>query len=150
LLALWAGILSLSVVNLWRDPLEGSASASHGIDAGLTMLAAMVATAMAVQYDALVGTREFWMTRPIRPWPLFAAKAAFIGLFFVAPPILIQLAALVHYGLPGKLWTAYLLDMAVPWAGRLAFAALLASWTKGLPGVLASRPCRCCACRSFR
>jgi hypothetical protein len=134
LVLLWTGVIVLAAADMWRDPLDGEfRGAVHNTRSLLLTLAAVIAAAMVVQLDPLVGRREFWMTRPIRPWPLFAAKAAVIGMFLAAPPLLIQMAALVRFGLPREHWLPYFLDSAVPWLGWLAFGALLGSWTKGMP-----------------
>ena len=135
LLLLWFAILAFWIEPVWRDPLyrEKIESAGH-FQSFLLMLAGMVAAALIIQHDPLVGVREFWMTRPIGKRSLMAAKAIFVVSFVVLPPIVLQFVTLLRYGLPGERWALLLLEMALPWASAVALACLLAAWTRGLPG----------------
>ena len=136
MLLIWAAVLAVLSQPLWVDPLdvERVPRTSGAALPFLLAIAGMIVVALVVQYDSLVGEREFWMTRPIGPWPLMAAKALFIGLFVVLPPAAIQLTAAVRFGLSQDRWLGQFLDLALPWAAFLALAALLASVTKGLAG----------------
>jgi hypothetical protein len=138
LLLLWAAILVYWIAPIWRDPLE--AAELERIDSmrsGLIVLGGMIVAALAIQHDPLVGVREFWMTRPVRRASLLAAKALFVGGFVVLPPLVIQFALLVRYGLPPERWTPQAVDLALPWASAIALACLAAAWTRGLPGFIA-------------
>jgi hypothetical protein len=138
LLVLWFAILAFWIEPIWRDPLYTEKLENiDGLRTTLITLAGMVAAALTIQHDPLVGVRAFWMTRPIRARSLLMAKAVFILMFFVLPPILLQFAALLRYGLPRERWVVQLLELSLPWAGLLAIACLLAAWTRGLPGFFA-------------
>jgi hypothetical protein len=65
--------------------------------AGLQFVICYLLTGTLVIEDALLGTQEFWMTRPIANWRLLAAKAtAATLLFIVAPSLVLGLIDLVE------------------------------------------------------
>ncbi len=65
-----------------------------GLDIGLCFLLA----ALLVQEDLLVGTRAFWLTRPVSGARLLAAKLLGAGLLFGALPVLIWMPWWLHCG----------------------------------------------------
>jgi hypothetical protein len=138
LLLLWAAILVFWIEPVWRDPLYAEQLESvDALRAGIVVLAGMIGAALVIQHDALVGVREFWMTRPIGRGSLLAAKVAFVGGFIVLPPLAIQFALLTRYGLPPERWGVQAVQLALPWTSAIAIACLIASWTRGLPAFLA-------------
>ncbi|MCB1021873.1 MAG: hypothetical protein KDC27_18210, partial [Acidobacteria bacterium] len=138
LLLVWAALLVWWIAPVWADPLSADVLPdADPLRGAIVILAGVILTALVIQQDGLVGAREFWMTRPIRRGSLLAAKAAFVGLFVAAPPLLLEYALLLRFGLPRALWPAQALELALPWVSVLALAALMASWTHGLPGFLA-------------
>jgi hypothetical protein len=138
LLLLWAAILVFWIEPVWRDPLYAEELESiDALRAGIVVLAGMIGAALVIQHDALVGVREFWMTRPIGRGSLLAAKTAFVGLFLLTPPLALELALLTRYGLPPERWAVQATQLALPWASAIAIACLIASWTRGLPAFLA-------------
>jgi hypothetical protein len=52
-----------------------------------------------IQSDPVVGTTAFWLTRPISPSTLLAAKVLFTGLLLVLVPAAIEVAGLLANGL---------------------------------------------------
>ena len=137
LLLLWAALLAYWIAPIWADPLDAESLERLGSGrAVLVLLAGILGAGLTIQQDPLVGVRELWMTRPIRPSSLLAAKALFLGVFVVLPPIALQLAVLARYGLPLDRWPVQLVELALPWAAAIAVASLVAAWTRGLPGFL--------------
>ena len=137
LLLFWVCLLLLLSQPSFADPLDADQAP---VEAGLALsfiliVAGMIGTALVIQSDSLVGESEMWMTIPIEPWSLIAAKTFFVGLFFVLPPAVLQLAASMHFGLPQSRWLGHFFDLALPWAAFLAIAALLAALTRGLAGL---------------
>src|SRR5256885_11020029 len=55
---------------------------------------------MLVHADPLVGREAFWITRPIAPGSLMAAKFAFAALFFVIVPLVGIVSGAAFFGLP--------------------------------------------------
>ena len=63
------------------------------------LLTALV-IARLVQRDRLVGTTAFWMTRPIEPMRLFAAKGIVIGAVAVIWPVLCEIVLMAFHHVP--------------------------------------------------
>jgi hypothetical protein len=77
-----------------------------------------------VQAEALVGDREFWMTRPYR-WPhLLAAKALFVALFIHVPSFLTDAAILAVHGFNPFAALPQLLGKQLLLAGGLTLPAM--------------------------
>ena len=79
-LAVWAGILALQVGVVAVGPMfVGSGVDRTDVNAGqgaIVMRLAMtvILTALIIQRDTAVGTTAFWLTRPIPPIAMWAAK----------------------------------------------------------------------------
>jgi hypothetical protein len=102
--------------------------------------------AQAVQGEALVGDREFWMTRPYR-WPrLLAAKALFAVLVVHAPSFATDAAILVAHGFNPIEALPHLLEKQLLLAAGLTFPAMalavvvsnLTQFVVGIPVLLAT------------
>jgi hypothetical protein len=101
-------------------------------------LVGVMMIAYVVQADALVGTRAFWMTRPIPRGALLAAKLTFLGATVIVPkvaaeavlmavhhvPVADLLGVSAYTALSWSLWTAVLMSAAAM-TRTLAHLALL-------------------------
>jgi hypothetical protein len=104
------GLMALVAVSTALDSympevaLDRQALASMGFAAVVLWLAEGLLTALliarVVQADRLVGTTAFWMTRPIAPLRLFAAKATLIMAVTVIWPTLCELTLMMIHHVP--------------------------------------------------
>jgi hypothetical protein len=76
--------------------------ASLGILAVTLFIASMVVTAMIVQGDSTIGTDAFWLTRPIAPLRLLAAKGLLLAAALVLLPGLVEVAVMVASRMPAS------------------------------------------------
>jgi hypothetical protein len=91
-LLVWTGVLALPIflaVDALRwGPSIGEFWNPHEVAVGLEVFVAYLLTIVLIQEDALVGTRQFWLTRPISGRQLLAAKTlgamAILGVLPVA------------------------------------------------------------------
>jgi len=97
-----------------------------------------------IQVDALVGDRQFWVTRPI-PWrALLAAKTIFIAVFTAVPTFFAHWAVLAHQQLHpashlgGLLWI--LAGDAIGWLPIVALAAVTRNLAQLLIVLLVTLP----------
>jgi hypothetical protein len=86
------------------------------------VLATLVLVAAVVHETPIVGTRAFWMTRPIALRAIVGAKALTLGLTLIVVPVAIDAAILVWRGLPLGL---VLLDASEGLAGIRLVALLV-------------------------
>ena len=69
---------------------------------GIPMLQALVIIILVpilIQDEPLAGDRAFWLTRPISRSTLLTAKTAFIALFLVAPPLVVEILIFAANGI---------------------------------------------------
>jgi hypothetical protein len=98
-LALWLFLVALKIGIGFSLILTGgfaglSASRLQDVTtelAGVASLLTIVLTAMLVQEDSLVGTTQFWLTRPISRWRLLVAKLAGWVLLLYLPAVVLSL-----------------------------------------------------------
>jgi len=64
------------------------------------LLLLIVMVPLVVQADPLVGTDAFWMTRPIPPLSLLAAKVLLLGIVIAVVPIVTEGAVMIAYHVP--------------------------------------------------
>jgi len=95
-----------------------------------------VATAMVVHEDALVGTREQWMTRPLRPTAVFLAKALLLVGCFALLPALADTALLGYFGLEPSRWASATVHGSLSYAEWLLAASAIAAVTSGMAAYL--------------
>ena len=116
---LWWGMalaLALQAVVVWGE------IAWDGLEYSWLLLLAWVALlAMAVQDDALVGDRQFWLTRPARWRELLGSKLLFAAAVVHVPSLV---ADIVVLGARGFLPWQWLPQLALKQAGLLAVVTL--------------------------
>lgn len=113
----------------------------------IQLLFSMVLIAQIVHEHALVGTNAFWMTRPIPPHALLAAKLILLTVAFIVVPAIAEIMLMITYGVPAAsvaavavqtlffrtLWLCLVLAFAAPTLNLAKFAfvvggALIAMW----------------------
>lgn len=99
--------------------LDSFSTTQGSLFVALLVIAWWLLIARAVHAEALVGTRQFWLTRPYSRWSLWAAKAMLV-LAVVNLPLLVAQAAIIRADdLPlapdvaGLLWDQVLMTAAV-------------------------------------
>jgi hypothetical protein len=143
LLALFMALIALSTAIDAYMPelaLQRGTLASIGFTTIILWLAEGVLTALLVarivQADRLVGTTAFWMTRPIAPLALFAAKATVILLVAGLWPVLCEVALMMFHRVPaGQIALGALQDFgsrALILLALMSVAALTANVTRFL------------------
>ena len=90
-------------------------------------------TAQAVHAHSLVGTTAFWMTRPIPPWTLLAAKLALVGIVLVLVPVFAEVVLMTVHGASLESMVALALQAAVAQAFWVVLAMAFAALTPALP-----------------
>jgi hypothetical protein len=146
---LWKEIalsLTLLAIYVWSEPatwVSGAAASGLSGLATRSSIAELVTELLpiswwllvlrAVQDEALVGDRQFWVTRPYEWKKLLAAKVLFDAAFVSVPLLLAQFSLLQLAGfpptlalVPGILW------MQLTWALILLAIATLATVTTGI------------------
>ena len=104
-LAVWAGVLALQAGTVAVGPQflgSGDYRADLKLSLGaLVMRLAMtvILTALIIQRDTAVGTTAFWLTRPIPPVTMWAAKLASIAGWLILLPSALAWALFVGLGL---------------------------------------------------
>jgi hypothetical protein len=88
--------------------------------------------AQAVQAHPLVGTTAFWMTRPIPPRTLLAAKLVFLGIVMVLVPVFAEIVLMVVHGVSVESVIALALQAAVAQVFWVVLAMSFAALTPGL------------------
>lgn len=94
-----------------------------------------VFAALVIQEDRPAGDRAFWVTRPLAPPSLLAAKLLFVGLFLVLLPLFTDLVQVSRLGGEEPLET-FVLPSLVYHGGLIAMAALAAAVTRDLRSFL--------------
>jgi hypothetical protein len=137
-----AAMLAMSAITGCLD--AGRAAAQPGVVEGLLdILLPLVwacLIAQAIHQEALVGDREFWMTRPYRWLRLLAAKALFAVLFVHVPSFVTDAAILAARGYNPLHALPQLLVKQLVLAGGLtlpamALAAVVSNLTQFVVGV---------------
>ena len=126
---LWWQIAVMLAISVTVGCLDASRAAAqpHVVEGLLNMLIPLVwacLIAEAIHGEALVGDREFWMTRPYR-WPrLLASKALFAVLVVHVPSFLMDAAILAARGYNPFVWLPQLLVKQLLLASGLTLPAL--------------------------
>lgn len=107
LLPLWLLLVAASAVLEGGWPALAVAMTARqtvGITGNLLAVAevlfSIVLVALVVQEHPLVGTSAFWMTRPIPPRKLLAAKLILLGGAVIAAPVIAEIVLMVAYEVP--------------------------------------------------
>lgn len=138
-IGLWLGLIVAGAIGFQSIPITVEGHAGSEIDTWLTTTRIWTVLLLVVQLlmgylltgtlgieDPLVGSGEFWMTRPIGRVRLFAAKLVGTVLFFVVAPVLVLLPIWIANGFALlELWHA-MGEVALR-HGLLAFLALTLS-----------------------
>jgi hypothetical protein len=95
----------------------------------LELLAYALSVSLVVHRDPLVGPRAFWLTRPIAPRTLLAAKLTVCGAALVLAPVLINAGRLAAYGSPASAIVAASIQLALSRGAWLVIFWLLAAAT---------------------
>jgi hypothetical protein len=141
LLAVWLLVVAASAALEGAWPGVAVAMAARqtvGITGNLLALAevlfSIVFIALVVQEHPLVGTTAFWMTRPIPPRRLLAAKLIFLFAAVVLAPVIAEIILMILYTVPPREIAAVSLQTAMFWTLWLTivmtFAALTANIAK--------------------
>ena len=88
--------------------------------------------AQAVHAHPLVGTTAFWMTRPIPPRTLLAAKLVFLGIVMVLVPVFAEIVLMAVHGVSLESMVALALQAAIAQAFWVVLAMSFAALTPGL------------------
>jgi hypothetical protein len=102
-LAVW-GVVLLVQAGIFAAGQDGLASSFTRVNysVGIAVVRfgwTIIAAALLVQSDALVGSAAFWMTRPIPRAALLTAKLLSAALWFVAAPVAVMAVVLLLLGL---------------------------------------------------
>ena len=141
LLSMWLLLVAASAALEGAWPAMAVAMAARqtvGITGNLLALAevlfSIVFVVLVVQEHPLVGTTAFWMTRPIPPGALLAAKLIFLSAAVIVAPVVAEVVLMIVYDVPVQQIAGVALQSAVFWALWLscvmAFAALTASMAR--------------------
>jgi hypothetical protein len=82
---IWGSVISGDTFR-WLEVVVGAMGAGE-------VIAMFFVTALLVQGDALVGSRQFWLTRPISGWRLLGAKILGAVLLLLAPALALAFVA---------------------------------------------------------
>jgi hypothetical protein len=95
-LMVWVGILAVQVGVVAVGPVfvgSGNDRVDLNVSQGVIVMRfamTVILTALIIQRDTAVGTTAFWLTRPIRPAAMWAAKlSAIIGWCLLLPTVLV-------------------------------------------------------------
>lgn len=141
LLALWLFLVGASALVEGAWPGVAVAMAARqtvGITGNLLALAevlfSIVFVVLVVQEHTLVGTTAFWMTRPIPPRALLAAKLIFLSAAVIVAPVVAEIVLMIVYDIPARQIAGVAAQTAMFWALWvsivMAFAALTANMAK--------------------
>jgi len=126
-LVAWAGVLLLPILVgadfITHDPFRTAdwnlPNVLHGFEA-LEVFVGYLLVLVLIEEDAVVGTRQFWLTRPISGGRLFAAKALGAIVILAGMPILVSLPWWLWCGLDAR-------AIAIAAAETCALAAIIAT-----------------------
>jgi hypothetical protein len=135
LLLLYA-VMAVEVAGALRDPLLHDPVPGLDMVTMLLPLALLVAAALLVQQEALVGTRAFWLTRPIERGSLLLSKAIFLVVFMLTPAALATIVIALAYGAEPAQAAAAVSRSLAPLGSLLLSAVLLAALTPNLPACI--------------
>jgi hypothetical protein len=96
-------------------------------------LAVLLLVPLIIQAHPAVGTDAFWMTRPIPPRALFAAKAVLLATLMLVVPSVAELALMRSIGVPAREAVFVTLDSLIIRAAWLAVLGAGAVVTLNLP-----------------
>jgi hypothetical protein len=139
LLSLWLLLIGASAVldGIW--PAMAVAVATRqtvGLAGHLLALAEVLFSialiTLVVQEHRLVGTTAFWMTRPIPPGALFAAKCALLTAAMVVAPVLAEIVLMVVYRVPADEIAAVAAQSSIFWALWLGIVMAFAAFTPNM------------------
>ena len=137
-LAVWVGILVLQLGVVAVGPMfvgSGNDRADVNMSQGVIVMRlamTVILTALLIQRDTAVGTTAFWLTRPIRPLAMWAAKLTSIAGWCLLLPAALAWALFVGLGLSaGSAWEAAW-QLLTEQTACAAFAVMSASVTATL------------------
>jgi hypothetical protein len=119
----WASVWSTDLRNAW---------AVDGVNGGLLIAEVLVfslAVSLVVHGDPLVGSRAFWLTRPIASRTMFMAKLLVLIVLLVLIPVMLNAGRLATYGAPASAVTAASAQLALSRLTWVALAWLVAAVT---------------------
>ncbi len=125
-------MLAIQTNDAFRDPFERVEIQHEVTTALILMLTVMVVTARLVQHDMLLGTRAFWMTRPIHRLSLLLSKLLSLACFLTAA-FLAAAGVLLTFGLSSEEFSTAVPNILFPYASLLTVSLLLAAVTPNLP-----------------
>ena len=139
LLLLWLLVVSLSAVLEGAWPAMAVARTAHntvGIAGNLLALVealfSIVLVALVVQEHPLGGTTAFWMTRPIPPPALLAAKVVVLIAAIVFAPVIAEIVLMSIYAVPIDEIAAVAAQSAVFWVLWLAIVMAFSALTRNI------------------
>jgi hypothetical protein len=110
---------------------ETAGIASNLIALAVVLLSVLLA-ALVVQEHPLAGTNAFWLTRPIPPWSLLAAKLILLSVTLIAAPVFADIVLMLVYRVPSAQIAAVAAQTAISWALWLGPIMMLAALTPNL------------------
>ena len=134
--ALVAVVAYMGVVVSGVIPSDAVRPVRMAMPIGLLPLILGTLAAVVVQRDGPADEDAFWTTRPLRPGAVLFGKVAFIGIFFVGLPVLVQALWFAELG-AGEPVGRLSGDAALHLGGTVAVAAAAGAVTRSLRGVLA-------------
>jgi hypothetical protein len=124
-------LVACNIANVWMQAHHPDPSIWYESCQLLTIMAAAHLITRVVHAEALVGDKQFWITRPYRWQSLLTAKLTFIVLFASLPVFLTYAAALTFMGFSPESWFAPLASASVRLFVVALLAAALACVTRG-------------------
>ncbi len=135
-LALVAAPLVLRAIPEMGFPFMFSrAMLATGVSLATVILFAVVIT-LVVHEDPATGSSAFWLTRPISPTSLWAAKLLFVFLVLVAPAAAVETIQLALTGIGAKLVALAIPEIVLEWSVWATAFLVLASITSSLAGMI--------------
>ena len=138
-LLLWLLLVSASALLEGAWPAIAIAMAARntvGLTGNLLALAEILfgvaLITLVVQEHPLVGTSAFWMTRPIPPRALLAAKLVLLSAAMVFAPVLAEVVLMIAYRVPAGAIAAVSAQSAMFWALWLGVVMVFAALTPNM------------------
>jgi hypothetical protein len=119
------GVLAIADQAQWTVLLEGV----NGAMLIAEVLVFYFAVSLVVHGDPLVGSRAFWLTRPIAPRSMFAAKLLVLIVLLVLIPVVLNAGRLATYGAPAGAVAAASAQVALSRLTWVTLAWLVAAVT---------------------
>ncbi len=135
LVALILALLCIQLVGEFQDPLAVEQDPGGYYHSLVTLFhfAVILAVAMLIQQEPLVGSTAFWLTRPISRLSLMAAKAMFLTFFLIVPAVAAKFWVLAAYGLEPERYLSALLETLGPHLAAVLAGVALAVVTPNVP-----------------